>query len=796
MDNGSVTFCRRSSLPTQKMFLRSSLLIAVLFHFAGCSMYQNVTGYFNTYYNASKLFDEAVKEVQLTPPKDRDTNYFAAYSVQGGTQVKFDKVIEKCSKIIQSYSHSRWVDNGIVMIGESYVYLGEYEAALRKFKELFDNFPQSGLRFEAKLWSAKAQYYLKQDDEALKILKELFPEARAEGKNDVLLELLMLQGRIYTERGELDQAANAYVLAVEVSGDDAMRARAAFDLGTIYEKLGDYARAAQAYGRVKRFSPDPQMEFRARLKSGIMLASSEKHNEALKVLDQLNNEQLRPEEHGLVDLEIANTYWMTGDTAAANPIYNMIDATYKRTDALARTYYRRGVLYENTYHDYKRAREYYTKAKTEFASSEITPLAQRKAETFDRYFAAYDNLKKYRILYIKATHADTTMAGLQELAALDSTEIKTMAGGKNDSTALLDSTSKGIVKHPSYQPPDLVNDALRPPPEQVRQSSGGNNSSLRRRTADRDLEPDDEGDSPSVTSLRKTPQSRDSLALKIDSLKKVSGQTSQAVAQLLSPDSLRSLIVQTQFELGVLFYLELNQPDSSLEWYGRLARDYPMSGYVARALYVMADIYRAKQDSAAVDSLYNLLLKEHENSEYAMQVRRIRHTDTTTVDSDPAKNRYRLAEQLLEDGHLDEALYYFKQIVNENSSSPLAPKAAYAVGWIYEKDASCSDSAAAWYRQLVKNYPSTLYATTVQPKLAVKDKPGSLNEYIKLKEIESLDKTSIQTPHRNRAGATGEDHREGVNQKDDHLQPLNDEGDQNDDEPPDTSDDSDDDNNN
>ena len=31
--------------------------------FAGCSTYRNMTAYFNTYYNATKLFDQAVEEL-------------------------------------------------------------------------------------------------------------------------------------------------------------------------------------------------------------------------------------------------------------------------------------------------------------------------------------------------------------------------------------------------------------------------------------------------------------------------------------------------------------------------------------------------------------------------------------------------------------------------------------------------------------------------------------------------------------------------------------------------------------
>ena len=175
-------------------------LILILVIISGCSTYKTVTAYFNTYYNASKLFSDAEREIRQSPQKDRDTNYFAAYNVSRTTQDNLDKVIEKCSKILQNYPQSSWTENSIMMIGKSYFYEGKNQSALREFNELLDNFPTSDSRFVAKLWSAKALYLMKKEDEVLNRVKELFDEARQEGKNDILLESLLLQGQISLNR--------------------------------------------------------------------------------------------------------------------------------------------------------------------------------------------------------------------------------------------------------------------------------------------------------------------------------------------------------------------------------------------------------------------------------------------------------------------------------------------------------------------------------------------------------------------------------------------------------------------
>src|SRR5260221_464280 len=196
-----IRFTRPRVLKRFSSSLLCSSLLTLLF-VSGCTTYQNVTGYFNTYYNARKLFDEAVGDVRTQTAKDRDTSYFVRAVVPQNIQDKFDKVIEKGSKLIQFYPQSKWVDDAILMIAQSYVYLGEYESGVRKFKELLDLFPDSDLRFEGKLWDARAKYYLNQQDAALAEIKDLFPEARAKGQNDILLKSLMLQARIFWERAE------------------------------------------------------------------------------------------------------------------------------------------------------------------------------------------------------------------------------------------------------------------------------------------------------------------------------------------------------------------------------------------------------------------------------------------------------------------------------------------------------------------------------------------------------------------------------------------------------------------
>src|SRR6185503_14749332 len=161
----------------------------------------------------------------------------------------------------------------------------------------------------------------------------------------------------------------------DIDGNGEMKAFAQFQRGVVYERTKEYAKAAEAYGMVGDFGPTPSMTFNARLRQGVMLSLAADPDAALETFDEIISMPLKPEQSALVDLEIANAYWVLGDSTAAFTLYTIIDSTYKRTDAAARSFYQRGDIMEHHYRDLASARKYYEKAKAEYPASAVTPLA-------------------------------------------------------------------------------------------------------------------------------------------------------------------------------------------------------------------------------------------------------------------------------------------------------------------------------------------------------------------------------------------------------------------------------------
>ncbi len=739
-------FKRIIPLPLRKIAVLFTLIIFGVTFFSSCSVYDNVTGYFNTYYNAKKLFNDAEYEIENTPQKDRDTNYFAIYNIPKGTKDKLDKVIEKCSKLIQFYQRSAWIDDAILMIGKAYIYKGENESALRKFKELIENFPESDLRYEAKLWTAVSLYQMKKWEEALMYSKGSLPEIQKAGEDEIILKFSMLEGQILFEREDYGLAAISLLYAALEPGDSKLMNNLYNKLGQCYEKMNEYEKAADAYGNGAKYKTDFAKELQTRLQQGRMLSLAGKYEKALELFEALKDEKLKPEEQGLVDLEIANNYWQQNDSVKAFELYTFIDSTYKRSDAAAKCHFQRGIIYEKTYYDLKLAHNYYEKAKAEFPSSEITAFAQKKALTLSNYFKYKTNLTNYDSLLRQAIIAETTkvQTNLLEVESDSSTSLKPFS---STSDTIHKSNDSVKVAENSY-------DARRNRAQRLRAGIEDTLQNIDVELSDPDEEISDylEDDPLEISdviseNIAQHDSIKDKLSMRDSSstskLRMITDKKSQPVivADPIKPDSIRSLIATTKFELAALFLNELNLLDSGMVWYNDMVTHHSKSPLVPRALYAISEIYQAKNDSAKVDSVYKIILERYNETDYAIQVKKNLGMIAAPAKVDSAEILFKHAENLLQLEKTNDALKSYQSVAKVYPISPYAPKALYTIGWIYENMLVNNDSAAAWYKILINEYPKSIYSEEVKPKVAVKDDPNKLSQFVKTKDIQAVSKT-------------------------------------------------------
>lgn len=697
-------------------FISIFKIIIILFTFifvGGCSSplgeffairYENTMGYFNTYYNAKKQFDDAILELYKNPPKSLDTNYFVPYVANTGVRTKFNIVIEKASKIIQFYPRSKWVDDAIMMIGEIYYYEEDNDLALKKFNELIENFPSSSHFWKAHLFYARTLYNMEAFDEALNYTAKYSSQAFEAGEEDIAAELYLLAGQIYLERRDYAKAEKSYSQALITDADGKLFAIAAFQQGRIYELLQDYDKARIAYGNVLDYKPTERLKFYAELNHAKMLRASGKSQDAMNRLFDMKDQDLATDYNSYVDLEIANTYSVMGNYEKALDQYEMIDTLYRKSDASAKSFYARGVLYETTFHDFGEAKFYYEKAKVENPQSEITPLAVRKADALGKYFNYYKNIHLYDSLFYLAITQDSLKRANSRKDTLSATAAET------DSTKQIPTAQKADSLEKSR-------DSLFLPTVELQQDT---------LTVDRDDEIVEFIDDVILQEPAMPEQQ-----------KKEEGSVQKAAVQIqtsISADSALYLITKNQFELATLFMLELSLPDSAEFWFDIVSNSNFKHEYSPRAYYAMAEIHRLRGNQPAVDSLYDLLIKDYGNSVYALQAKKIKGIPVE-FEKPQLEILYDQALKLTYENKTKEALNIFNRIVSTDSISELATKSLYTSGWIYENLLNNNDSAKYYYQILIDKHPKSIYTENVLGKVAVAQDTSKLSQYIKIKEI-------------------------------------------------------------
>jgi outer membrane protein assembly factor BamD (BamD/ComL family) len=185
-------------------------------------------------------------------------------------------------------------------------------------------------------------------------------------------------------------------------------------------------------------------------------------------------------------------------------------------------------------------------------------------------------------------------------------------------------------------------------------------------------------------------------------------------------DSLKARRETAANELAGLFFATINLPDSAEFWYLQIVQDDPKGRFVPRALYTLAQIQAGRDSVAskpAVDSLYREILRRFPKSDFAPEARRLLGLPPEVPAVDDAEKAYTRAEKLMVGGDSTAAVEDFKKLAREYPSSPLASRALYAAGWIYENRLFESDSAIAAYTRLMALYPASLYAARVSPKI-------------------------------------------------------------------------------
>lgn len=178
--------------------------------------------------------------------------------------------------------------------------------------------------------------------------------------------------------------------------------------------------------------------------------------------------------------------------------------------------------------------------------------------------------------------------------------------------------------------------------------------------------------------------------------------------------------VKTLFLLAEMYLMELNEPDSALSAYNSVIEHFPETSYAPRSAYAISWIWdKVKGDSLRAKKAYERIIQDYPQTPYAQKAREWLGLPPL-VEREPARELFLKGEDFLLGGEVDSALAYYAQAAKDYPQSRYAPKALYALGWIYENREDSLRLAKEAYHNLIEGYPESDYTLLAREKLGEK----------------------------------------------------------------------------
>ncbi len=630
----------------KNLLLNKKTLFVILFLLAsGCSLWENFTTYFNTYYNASVSFEQAMKEME----KQKEGLFeFKLKKISSQTNKLLDNVIKKCSKILQFHPKSDYFDDALFMLGKSFYYKQQFSKALRKFQELA-TVKNTDLALQNKLWIGKTQLQLREYDLGMQILDDVKQEALSKEKREIASEALIAQIKFLLYKENLSDAAQKIKELLNVTDSEALKAEITYELGKIYLEQGDKKSALKAFAEVMNFEPTYEIEFESRLEYAKLKKELGNVDESLALLEKLSNENKFADMLDKVYLEMANIYLEKGQIEDAVNLYIDVDTTYARSESAGLADFKLGEIMEKHYNDYDSAMYYYDRCLASKTLSDVKLQAKEKNRLLNNYLSLQEKLAEQEKKLNYILHPETFIRDSLIYEDYKHKQDSIAEANKNKFRA----GGRGRTRYGQY-------------------------SSATR----------------GKTKVIKKP-----------------------VRPTLSADSLKSLVSDTQFELGNLFFGDLNVLDSAYFYYKASLQNKPNSPNKPKILYAMGNYYLMLGDTLKADSLFNYIYDNYKYDKIVNEAAKKIGKPLIDFESDPAEKIYIEAEKKYLNKDFDNAIKEFLAIPKEFPNSQFAPQALYTAGFILENDLLLPDSAASLYDSLVTKYKATPYTKEVRPKL-------------------------------------------------------------------------------
>ncbi|SHM93425.1 tetratricopeptide repeat protein [Polaribacter sp. KT 15] len=193
----------------------------------------------------------------------------------------FEKAEEKAVKAIQKHGmningleRNRKIDDAYLLLGKARYYSQRFVPAVEAFNYVIANYPNANLIAETKIWRAKANIRMDNEEfaiETMKLLLVVTDTLEADLPNDIKEQANTALAMAYVKSDSLQKAKKHLILATRTQENKAQAARNMFVLGQMYANENEKDSAAAVFNKLANFKKAP---YKYKIHANIELAKN------------------------------------------------------------------------------------------------------------------------------------------------------------------------------------------------------------------------------------------------------------------------------------------------------------------------------------------------------------------------------------------------------------------------------------------------------------------------------------------------------------------------------------------
>lgn len=608
------------------MGMRNIILwISVLFLMTGCSTtlksnWKNFNAYYNTFYNAEKSF-----EAGLTKNLAQNREYNPLHPIRihpapvnAGAQ-DFDKAIQKAADILRRHDDTKWVDDAIYLIGKSYYYRQEYFSAGQKFRELYITTDDPEMQFQSSLWQGRVFLDMELYSEGVAFLNEQLNDYEGlwSKRHKAEAQALLAQHQVVLEnwRAAVEQLTEA----LPDLNEKGYRERGYFLLGQLYEKLNEPEAAYRAYEEVQNHFSEYRVQYLAQRKRAEVARKLGRNDLAFSIFDDMIRDDKNVEYRSELDFELARTEHERQNYRQAQNLYNNVlhnRNSQPPAEIKARAYYGLAEIYRFGYDNFSRAAAYYDSAAQVNVAAERLPEnfeAQSLAESFGNYARIKSEISLQDSLLLlgqlSQVELDSVLAEIRLRRIQELEEQREQQ--QRDQLVMVDEEDEGQTTQ------NTTNGFLNENSPVLQQNA---RQQFYAAWGDRPL-----ADNWRVRSMIRAStysneiEENELLAVESE-LFNIEIDLSRVPFTEEAQDSVRQRIAAYDYELGNLFFLSLNMPDSAVHYFKKAIERPSDDNIKILSLYSLSELHFIEGNEQKAQEYAYRLISDYPQTIYAQRL--------------------------------------------------------------------------------------------------------------------------------------------------------------------------------